>query len=263
MRIRLSLLAFLMAFAAATGAPAADKPSGSAGAKSIVIFAASSLTDVIGEIDTAFTAKTGIEVKPSFAASSALAKQIENGAPAEVFFSADEDWMDYLSERNLLKATTRHDVVGNRLVLVAPADSKVAVKIKPGFSLDAALGEGGRLATGDPDSVPVGKYAQAALTKLGAWDAVSKSLVRAENVRSALSYVARGEAKLGIVYQTDALAEKKVRVVDVFPEDSHPPIRYPIAATVTATPAGEQYVAFVRSAASAKLFEKYGFKPLH
>jgi molybdate transport system substrate-binding protein len=260
-QLRGSLLALALGLVAA-GAHAADKPAGGAGAKSIVIFAAASLTDVLGEINTAFTAKTGIEVKPSFAASSALARQIEGGARAEVFFSADEEWMNYLGQRKLLRPQTRHDVVGNRLVLVAPADSKVAVKIKPGFSLDVALGENGRLATGDPDSVPVGKYAQAALTKLGVWDRVSPRLVRAENVRSALAFVARGEAKLGIVYGTDALAEPKVRVVDVFPENTHPPVRYPIAATTAASSAGEQYVAFVSSPASRKTFEKYGFQPL-
>jgi molybdate transport system substrate-binding protein len=230
--------------------------------KSIIVFAAASLTDALGEIDAAFTANTGIEVKASFAASSALARQIESGAKAEVFFSADEEWMNYLAQRNLLQLKTRHDVVGNRLVMIAPTDSTAKIDIKPGFSVANVLGDNGRLATGDPDSVPVGKYAQAALTKLGSWDAIAPRLVRAENVRAALAYVARGEARLGIVYETDARAEKRVKVVGTFPETSHPPIRYPIAATTAATAEGTKYVEFVRSKASQEIFRKYGFEPV-
>ncbi len=149
--------------------------------KTLVVFAAASLTDVLGEIDKAYTAKTGVEVKASFAASSALARQIENGANADVFFSADEEWMGYLAQRSLIQAGTRHDVVANRLVMIAPVDSTARVTIKKGFSISKELGENGRIATGDPDSVPVGKYAQAALKKLSAWDAISPRLVRAEN----------------------------------------------------------------------------------
>jgi molybdate transport system substrate-binding protein len=230
--------------------------------QSIVVFAAASLTDALGEIDQAYTARTGIEVKTSFAASSALARQIESGARAEVFFSADEDWMDYLAQRNLLQGKTRHDVVGNRLVMIAPADSAARVDIKPGFNVSAELGETGRIATGDPDSVPVGKYTQAALTRLGSWDAIAPRLVRAENVRAALAYVARGEAKLGIVYSTDAQAEKRVKVVGTFPENSHAPIRYPIAATTAVTAEGAKYLDFVRSSASREIFRKYGFEPV-
>lgn len=245
----------LMAFATLGTARAAD-------GKSIVVFAAASLTDVLGEIDKAYTAKTGVEVKASFAASSALARQIENGAQAAVFFSADEEWMNYLAQRNLLQPKSRADVVGNRLVMIAPVDSTAKVNIKKGFSVSKELGETGRLATGDPDSVPVGKYAQAALTNLGAWDAINPKLVRAENVRSALAYVARGEAPLGIVYETDAMAEKRVKIVGTFPADSHPPIRYPIATTTAATGDAVKYVEFVRSKESAAVFRKYGFEPL-
>ena len=244
-----------LAFAGVTSAADGDANAG----KSIIVFAAASLTDALGEIDKAYTAKTGVEVKASFAASSALARQIESGAQAEVFFSADEEWMDYLAQRNLLQVKTRHDVVGNRLVMIAPADSTAKIDIKPGFSVATVLGENGRLATGDPDSVPVGKYAQAALTKLGSWDAIAPRLVRAENVRAALAYVARGEARLGIVYSTDAQAEKRVKVVGTFPADSHPPIRYPIAATTSATADGTKYADFVRSKASQEVFRKYGF----
>ena len=260
LRSRLALTATLLAFAFVSSAHAVD---GDAKAgKSIVVFAAASLTDALGEIDKAYTDKTGVEVKASFAASSALARQVESGARAEVFFSADEEWMDYLAQRNLLQSKTRHDVVGNRLVLIAPVDSTAKVDIKPGFSIAAALGDNGRLATGDPDSVPVGKYAQAALTRLGAWDAIAPRLVRAENVRAALAYVARGEAKLGIVYSTDAQAEKRVKVVGTFPADSHPAIRYPIAATTAATTDGTNYVDFVRSKASQDIFRRYGFEPV-
>jgi molybdate transport system substrate-binding protein len=257
--ITATLLVFALAGIASVAAAAEDDAKAG---KSIVVFAAASLTDALGEIDKAYTARTGVEVKASFAASSVLARQIESGAKAEVFFSADQEWADYLAQRNLLKPGTRHDVVGNRLVMIAPADSTVKIDIKPGFSVASALGDAGRLATGDPDSVPVGKYAQAALTKLGAWDAIAPRLVRAENVRAALAYVARGEARLGIVYATDAQAEKRVKVVGTFPENSHPPIRYPIAATAAASTDGTKYVDFVRSKASQEILRKYGFEPV-
>ena len=241
--------------AGASLACAADEP------KAVLVFAASSLTNVVDELDQAFTAQTHVQVKASYAASSVLAKQIEAGAPADVFFSADTDWVDYLDQRKLLKPGTRHNVVGNRLVLIAPGDSKVQVKIAPHFDLAGALGDG-KLATGDPDSVPVGKYAQAALTKLGVWDQVSGRLVRAENVRAALAFVAREEAVLGIVYETDAKAETRVKVVGTFPADSHPPITYPIALTSGAQPDAAKFVAFVTSAAGSQVFRKYGFQPL-
>jgi len=181
--------------------------------KTILVFDAASLTEVVDELGRAFTERAHLQVKSSPAASSALAKQIEAGAAADVFFSADLGWMDYLEQRKLLRPGSRHDVVRNRLVLIAPAASKLSLKIAPRFELDKALG-GGKLATGDPDSVPAGKYAQAALEQLGVWNTVSGQIVRAENVRAALAFVARGEAPLGVVYRTDALAEKRVRIVD-------------------------------------------------
>jgi molybdate transport system substrate-binding protein len=230
--------------------------------KTVLVFGAASLTDVLDELGHAFTAQSQVEVKSSLAASSALAKQIEAGAPADVFFSADLEWMDYLQQRDLLRPGSIRTVVFNRLVLIAPADSKVKVKIAPGFDLLKALGDG-KLATGDPDSVPVGKYAHTALEKLGVWDKVSNRIVRAENVRSALAFVARGEAPLGIVYRTDALAEKRVRIVDVFPEDSHPPVTYPIALTKGASPEAQRFEDFVTSAAAKQIFLKYGFQPAH
>ena len=241
-------------FAGASAAVAADRP------QTVLVFDAASLTDVVDELGRAFTERTHIQVTSSPAASSALARQIEAGAPADVFFSADLDWMDYLEQRGLLRAGSRRDVVLNRLVLIAPADSRVSVKIAPGFDLLQALGDG-KLATGDPDSVPVGKYAQTALVKLGVWKSVSSRIVRAENVRSALALVARGEAPLGIVYRTDALAEKHVRIVDVFPQDDHPPIIYPIAVTRRAGPQAQRFLDFVTGEDAKPIFRKYGFQP--
>ncbi len=192
------------------------------------MFAAASLTNVLQDLGDAFTKDTSIPVRFSFAASSALARQIENGSRADVFFSADLEWMDYLQARNLIQAATRHDMLGNQLVLIAPVDSKISLKIEPHFALAAAVGKS-RLATGDPDSVPVGRYAHEALTNLGVWDEVAARLVRADSVRSALAFVDRGEAALGIVYATDAMVDKNVRVVGMFPADSHMPIIYPAA----------------------------------
>src|ERR1700733_11673957 len=192
----------------------------------LMVLAASSLTDALNEIGPAFTTATHRGVKLSYAASSALARQIEGGAPADVFVSADTDWMDYLQTRSLIDSGTRRNVVGNRLVLISPADSTVTIKIAPHFALAKLLGDG-RLATGNPDSVPVGKYAKVALTNLGVWSDVQDKIAAADNVRAALALVSRGEAPLGIVYRTDALVEKKVRIVAEFPASSHDPIIYP------------------------------------
>jgi molybdate transport system substrate-binding protein len=228
----------------------------------LLIFAAASLTDAITEIDAGFSKETGIAIKPSFAASSVLAKQIEAGAPADVFFPADEDWMDYLEKHVLLSAGTRRDVLANQLVLVAPADSSASVKISSGASLLAGIGDS-RIATGDPDSVPVGKYAKAALTTLGVWDQLAPRLVRAESVRSALFYVAHGEAPFGIVYLTDAKVEKKVKLLDTFPESTYPPIRYPVALTAKADPRARRFVNYLTSKSASTVFEKYGFSIVH
>jgi molybdate transport system substrate-binding protein len=228
--------------------------------KEVLVFDAASLTDVVDELGRNFAERTHVPVKSAPAASSVLAKQIEAGALADVFFCADLQWMDYLEQRKLLRPGSRHEVVRNRLVLIAPAGSKLTLKIAPGFDLAKALA-GGRLATGDPDSVPVGKYAHAALEKLGVWNSVSGQLVRAENVRAALAFVARGEAPLGIVYRTDALAERRVRIVDVFPEDSHPPIVYPIALTLRAGPEAQRFVDYVIGDAAKPVFRRYGFEP--
>jgi molybdate transport system substrate-binding protein len=225
----------------------------------LLVFAAASLTNVLDEIGTTYTQQTGQPVKFSYAASSALARQLEAGARADVFFSADLEWMEYVQARTLIDRSTRRNVLGNRLVLVAPADSKVELQIEPGFALASALGKG-RLATGDPDTVPVGKYARSALTSLGVWNDVADKLVRADNVRSALAFIARGETPLGVVYETDANVEKRVRIVDFFPADSHPPIVYPVAVTAQAQPAARQFVEFLQSAAAREAFKKYGFQ---
>ena len=223
------------------------------------MFGAASLTNVLDEIGAAYMQQTGQRVKFSYAASSALARQLEAGARADVFFSADLEWMDYAQARGLIDRTSRRNMLGNRLVLVAPADSKIELKIAPGFALATALGQG-RLATGDPESVPVGRYARSALTSLGVWNEVADRLVRADNVRSALAFIARGETPLGIVYETDAKVEKRVRVVDFFPADSHPPIVYPVAVTAQARPAAHQFVEFLMSTTAQESFKKYGFQ---
>jgi molybdate transport system substrate-binding protein len=228
----------------------------------ITVFAAASLTNVLQELGDGFTKETSIPVRFSFAASSALARQIENGAPADVFFSADLEWMDYLQTRNLIQRDTRHDVLGNRLVLIAPQGSTIKLKIEPHFPLAAALGKG-RLATGDPESVPAGRYAREALTTLSVWMEVQDRLVRADSVRSALAFVDRGEAPLGIVYETDALIDKGVRVVDVFPASSHLPIVYPVALTVSAKGGAARFVDYLRGPAGDLAFKAYGFTALH
>ncbi len=243
------------------GAAGAGRTAGENAPAQLLVFAAASLSEALDEVGRAFTARTGVRVNASYAASSVLAKQIEAGAPADAFFSADLAWVDYLDERGLLKRGSRRDLLGNSLVLIAPADSPLRLSIAPGFDLTAALGEG-RLATADPDSVPAGKYARAALTKLGVWQSVSDRLVRGENVRAALAYVARGEAPLGIVYQTDAQAEKRVRVVGVFPEDSHPPITYALALTIRARPEAARFADFLASETARQIFTRYGFTML-
>ena len=251
----------LVGTAGLAGAAGAGRTAGENAPAQLLVFAAASLSEALDEVGRAFTTRTGVRVNASYAASSVLAKQIEAGAPADAFFSADLAWVDYLDERGLLKRGSRRDLLGNSLVLIAPADSPLRLSIAPGFDLTAALGEG-RLATADPDSVPAGKYARAALTKLGVWQSVSDRLVRGENVRAALAYVARGEAPLGIVYQTDAQAEKRVRVVGVFPEDSHPPITYALALTVRARPEAARFADFLATETARQIFMRYGFTTL-
>jgi molybdate transport system substrate-binding protein len=225
----------------------------------LTVFAAASMKNALDDIDAAYTAKTGIKIVASYAASSALAKQIEQGAPADVFMSADTDWMDYAISKKTIQESTRVNLLGNSIVLIAPKDSTIDhVAIEPGFDL-AKLAGYGKIATGDVKAVPVGKYAKAALEKLGAWQAAEPKFAMAESVRAALTLVARGEASLGIVYATDARVEPGVKIVGSFPSDSHPAIIYPVAATTTAKAEAADYLAFLRSSAAKTIFEKYGF----
>jgi molybdate transport system substrate-binding protein len=227
--------------------------------EAVTVFAAASMKNALDDVNTAFGAASPIKVVVSYAASSALMKQIEQGAPADVFISADLEWMDYGSQKKLVKDDTRVNLLGNKLVLIAPKDSKTGnVTIGQGFDLAKLTGDG-RVATGDVRAVPVGKYAKAALEKLGSWTAIEPKMAMAENVRAALALVGRGEAPLGIVYETDAKVEPAVKIVGTFPADSHQPITYPVALTVTAKPDAAKYIAFLRSPAAKAIFEKYGF----
>ena len=228
----------------------------------LVIFAAASLKNALDEVNTQWQKETGKKAVISYAASSALAKQIEQGAPARVFISADLDWMDYLAGKSLIKADTRANLLGNRIVLIAPKDKAPAVDIKTGFDLAKVLGEG-RLSMANVESVPAGKYGKAALEKLGVWPSVSSRIAQAENVRAALLLVSRGEAPAGIVYQTDAAADPNVKIIGTFPEDSHPPIIYPIALTAGAShPDASAFLAYIRSAKAKPVFEAQGFTVL-
>ena len=245
------LVAFALAFQLAL-APVVS-------AKDVLVFAAASLKNALDDALAAYGKETGTKVTPSYAASSTLAKQIENGAPADLFISADLDWMSYVRQRNLIKPDTQITLLGNRLVLIAPADSTAKIEIAPGFALAALLGDG-RLAMGDPASVPAGKYGKAALEKLGVWQQVAGKVAPAEDVRAAMFLVSRREAPLGIVYATDAAAEKGVRIVATFPEDSHPPILYPAAEIASSSdPAATAFFGFLKSEKARPFFERQGF----
>lgn len=244
-------VAFLLAVASFSPASAQDK--------NITVFAAASMKNALDDVAKGYTESSKVKVTSSYAASSALAKQIESGAPADMFISADTDWMDYVAKKNLIKEGTRSDLLGNRIVLIAPKDSKVTkVDIKPGFDLAGLVGDG-KITTGDVQAVPVGKYAKAALEKLGAWDKAAPKFAMAENVRAALILVSRGEAAYGIVYQTDAAVEPGVKIVGVFPADTHPPITYPVALLKDAKPEAQGLLDYLRSNAAKTVFEKYGF----
>jgi molybdate transport system substrate-binding protein len=251
--VMLARLGFVVGFAAL----AALQPA--AAQETVTVFAAASMKNALDDVNAAFTAKSPIKVVVSYAASSALMKQIEQGAPADVFISADLEWMDYGSRKKLVKDDTRVNLLGNKLVLIAPKDSKIGnVTIGPGFDLAKLAGDG-RVATGDVRAVPVGKYAKAALETLGAWAAAAPRMAMADNVRAALTLVSRGEAPLGIVYETDAKVEPNVKIVGVFPANAHPPITYPVAAISTANIATARYLAFLRTPEAKAIFERYGF----
>ena len=231
-----------------------------ASAADVVVFAAASLKNALDDVAAAYKAETGKIVSINYAASSVLAKQIEQAAPADIFFSADLDWMDYLQARNLIRNDTRRTLLGNKLVLVAPKTSSASVDLAPGAKLSDLLGADGKLAMANVDSVPAGKYGKAALTKLGLWDAVAGRIVQADNVRAALAFVARGEAPAGIVYQTDANAEPAVKVIGSFPEDSHPPIVYPVALTSASTnPDARAFLEFLQSDKAKAAYQRQGF----
>jgi molybdate transport system substrate-binding protein len=227
----------------------------------LTVFAAASLQNALEDAGKAFTAKTGTPVRFSFAASSALARQLEQAAPADLFASADLDWMDWVAARNLIKKDTRLELLGNRLVLVAPVGGPDSVALtKDGLA--AALNNG-RIAMGDVSAVPAGKYGKTALEKLGLWDGVSNNIAQVENVRAALRLVSRKEAPLGIVYATDAKADPEVKVVATFPTESHAPIVYPFAVTANAThKAAAEFLAFLAGPDGKPLFEKQGFTVL-
>jgi molybdate transport system substrate-binding protein len=258
---RRTLLGMGLALAASL-APAFD--AAQAQTKELVIFAAASMKNALDEASANWVKVSGKPApKISYAASNALAKQLENGAPADLFVSADLDWMDYAAAKNLIKPDTRVSLLANRIVLVAGKDSTAELDLKPGVDLAAALGSD-RLAMGNVDSVPAGKYGKAALEKLGAWDKVKDKIAQADNVRAALLFVSRGEAPLGIVYATDAAADRQVKVVATFPEDSHPPIVYPVAVTKdSANPDAQTFLTYLRSPAAKPIFEKQGFTVLN
>ena len=237
------------------GAPAHARP-----APPITVFAAASLSDALQAVGKAYTTRTGVPVRFSFAASNLLARQIEAGARADVFVSADGQWMDHVARAGLLVAGSRRDVLRGRLVLIAPADSHTTLRIAPNFPLAQALGPNGRLAVGDPAYVPAGLYAKAALTQLGVWPAVQGKLAPADNVRIALSYVARHAAPLGIVYETDARAESGVKIIGIFPENTHPPIDYPAAIVRGAGPAARGFAAYLNGTEAKAIFRRFGFR---
>jgi len=256
MNRRLLLKLVVAAFAAlplALPAAAADK---------VTVFAAASMKNALDAANAEWQKETGNETAVSYAASSALAKQIEAAAPADLFISADLAWMDYVAEKKLIKEDTRSNLLGNRIVLVAPKDKAETVDIKEGFDLAGLVGDG-KLAMGAVDSVPAGKYGKAALEKLGVWSSVEGKVAGAESVRAALALVSRGEAPYGIVYQTDAAADPGVAIVGTFPEDSHPPIIYPVAILADSqSPAASAYLDFLKSDKAAPFFTEQGFTVL-
>jgi molybdate transport system substrate-binding protein len=251
-RLPAAVLIGLGILTAAPDAAPTQKP------RTVLVFAAASLKSALDEIGTTCRAATGVALSASYAASSALAKQLESGAPAEIFISADLDWMDYVDARKLIRTSSRINLLGNGLVLVAPSNSKTTLAIGKGMNIAGAL-DGGRLAVADPASVPAGRYAKAALESLGVWSQVANRLAPAENVRAALLLVARREAPLGIVYRTDAAAEPGVRVVAALPSETHPPIVYPAALTANASADASTMFQCLQAPAAQSVFERWGF----
>lgn len=256
MRRWLSIVLAAASLAAPLGAAAA--PAG----EPVTVFAAASLKNSLDAVDAAWTARTATPVRASYAASSALARQIEQGAPADVFVSADADWMDYAEQRQLIRVETRRDILSNHLALIAPKGSAVQLHLAPGAPLLQALGPDGRLAMAGAD-VPAGRYGRQSLTALNLWAGVSPRVVYGDSVRAALAFVSRGEAPLGVVYDTDAKVDPGVRIVDLFPEATHPRILYPAALTRGAHGQGAAaYLAFLEGPEAAAIFRRFGFTPL-
>jgi molybdate transport system substrate-binding protein len=253
-------LAGLMVMVIGMG-PDAFIGSGAAAQSEVVVFAAASTTNAVTEIGKLYTDRNPGRVTTSFASSSTLAKQIESGAPADVYISANKKWMDFLEKKNLIDRKSRLDLLGNRIVLIAPVGSALKkIDVAPGFSVPDFLGKDGRLSMGDPDHVPAGMYGKKALENLGSWEQVKDRLAPMKDVRAALVLVERAEAPLGLVYATDAAISKKVRVVGAFPAASHSPIVYPVAAvTGGQTAAAKRFIDFLKSLESRAVFEKYGF----
>lgn len=249
---RALFLALALAFTALIFMPAAAQAQ-----QSVTVFAATSLTESLSQIAGIYKQRTGISVTLSFGASSTLARQIEQGARADIFFSADSDWMAYLARGGHIAAASRRNMLGNRLVLAAATDAGPAPRIVPGFDLARALGNR-RLALADA-AVPAGRYARAALRALGVWDSVAARVVNAENVRMALEYVARGEASYGVVYATDARVSPQIRVAGMFPENTHPPIVYPVALTARAAPEAKAFLSFLAGREARAIFTQAGF----
>ncbi len=225
-----------------------------------IVFAAASLRNALDDVATTYKQKTGKTVAISYGGTATLARQIEQGAPADIFFSADVTWMDYAADHQLIRPETRRTLLGNEIVLVVPKASTATIAIGDGMDLAGLLGPGGHLAMANVDSVPAGRYGKAALETLGAWDSVADRVVQSENVRLALAFVARGEAPAGIVYATDAAAEPAVKAIATFPADSHPPILYPVAMTASSTdPDARAFFDFLQSDAALPAYRRQGF----
>lgn len=226
----------------------------------ITVYAAASLTNALGEVSTQYERGKSITVAQSYAASSTLSKQIENGAPADVFISADTKWMDYLQDKKRINTASRTELLGNRLVLIVPKGRAFNVRFDKDFDFSKAFD--GRLCTGDIDSVPAGIYAKQSLEALNWWNGIKNRIVGAQDVRGALAFVERGECAAGIVYETDAKISNKVEIAAIFPEDSHKPIVYPVALVVGAKPGSQNYLDFLKGPEASVVFTRYGFSPL-
>lgn len=259
--MRRAVLRYLAGLVVVVAAIGLAPPLRAAEQEPITVFAAASMTDALQDLAQRYMADGGGDVRFSFAASSSLARQVEAGAPADIFISANVEWMDYLAERNLIVADSRTDPVGNNLVMIAPVDSSLShVDIAPGFDIAALVGANGKIATGDPAHVPVGIYAQQALEHLGVWSTAEPIIARADSVRAALALVERGETPIGVVYSTDARANSKVKIVGVFPQDSYPSIIYPFAIVKGRDQEPvRRFFSFITTGPAAKVYEKFGF----